>query len=204
MRILALGDVVGRAGRKAIIDALPEVKKEYKVDFVVVNVENAAGGFGLMPYMGEEFLASGVDVMTSGNHIYDKRDIYDYIATQPRLLRPANYAPEAPGKGMWIGESSCGVLVAVINLQGRVFMAANDCPFRAADSCIAIAKAKGAKIILVDHHAEATSEKMALAWYLDGRVTAVVGTHTHIQTADEKNSSRRYCLHYGPWYDWSI
>lgn len=185
MRILILGDIVGRAGRVAVVESLCRLKHEYKIDFVVANVENAAAGFGLMPYMGEEFLAAGVDVMTSGNHIYDKRDIYDYIRTQPRLLRPANYAPEAPGTGCWVGEASNGLVVAVINVQGRVFMAPNDCPFRSADKLIESVQQQ-TRIIIVDHHAEATSEKMAMGWYLDGRVTAVVGTHTHVQTADER------------------
>jgi metallophosphoesterase (TIGR00282 family) len=185
MKILMIGDIVGRPGRNVVVERLKEIKKERNIDFVVANVENAAAGFGLLPYMGEEFLAAGVDVMTSGNHIFDKRDIIEYIKDQPRLLRPANYAQDVPGLGLWVGQAKNGVAVAVINIQGRVFMAPNDCPFRCADRLIADLAGK-ARVILVDHHAEATSEKIAMGWYLDGRVSAVVGTHTHVPTADER------------------
>lgn len=185
MKVLMLGDVVGRTGRAAINERLKEVKRDLATDFVVVNVENAAAGFGLLPYMAEEFLAAGVDVMTSGNHIFDKRDILEYFKDQPRLLRPANFAESVPGSGLWKGNAKNGVPISVINLQGRVFMAPNDCQFRAADRLIADAQ-RHSRVILVDHHAEATSEKVALGWYLDGRVSAVVGTHTHVPTADER------------------
>jgi 2',3'-cyclic-nucleotide 2'-phosphodiesterase len=180
-----IGDIVGRPGRNMVIEHLKEIKEQHQIDFVVANVENAAAGFGLLPYMGEEFLAAGVDVMTSGNHIFDKRDVQDYFKDQPRLLRPANYPDDVPGSGLWVGRSKNSITIAVINIQGRVFMAPNDCPFRAADRLIASQSGK-ARIILVDHHAEASSEKVAMGWYLDGRCSAVVGTHTHIQTADER------------------
>lgn len=180
-----IGDIVGRVGRAAVTEQLKNIRREYKIDFVVANVENAAGGFGMLPYMAEDFLSAGVDVMTSGNHIFDKRDILDYIKDQPRLLRPANYAQELPGSGVWTGKSNQGILVSVINLQGRIFMAPNDCPFHAVDK-ILNSLDKKIKIILVDNHAEATSEKVAMGWYLDGRVSAVVGTHTHVPTADER------------------
>lgn len=180
-----IGDIVGRPGRNVVVERLKEIRREREIDFVVANVENAAAGFGLMPYMGEEFLEAGVDVMTSGNHIFDKRDVIDYIKDQPRLLRPANYPEDVPGRGLWLGNTKKGVAVAVINIQGRVFMAPNDCPFRAVDRLINSVSDK-AKVILVDHHAEASSEKVAMGWYLDGRVSAVVGTHTHVPTADER------------------
>ncbi|MEW6731541.1 MAG: TIGR00282 family metallophosphoesterase [Acidobacteriota bacterium] len=185
MRILMIGDIVGRTGRAVVVERLRELRKEQNIDFVVANVENAAAGFGLLPYMGEELLAAGIDVMTSGNHIFDKRDIIEYIKDQPRLLRPANYAEDVPGRGIWVGATANDIKIAVINIQGRVFMAPTDCPFRAADRLIASVNGK-VRVILVDHHAEATSEKMAMGWYLDGRCSAVVGTHTHVPTADER------------------
>ncbi|MBK7996987.1 MAG: TIGR00282 family metallophosphoesterase [Blastocatellia bacterium] len=184
MKVLMIGDIVGRIGRAVIIEQLKNIRRDYEIDFVVANVENAAGGFGMLPYMGEEFLAAGVDIMTSGNHIFDKRDILEYIKDQPKLLRPANYPVEIPGSGVWSGKHK-SIPIAVINLQGRVFMAPNDCPFHAVDRILNNLD-KNIRIILVDHHAEATSEKMALGWYLDGRVSAVVGTHTHVPTADER------------------
>ena len=173
MKVILIGDVVGKPGRRALLAKLKQLKTEHEAEFVVANVENAAEGAGVVPKIGDEILAAGVDVMTSGNHIYDKREVIAYIENQPRLLRPANYAPETPGRGVWVGSTQSGTPVAVVNLQGRVFMAPSDCPFRA-------------RVILVDHHAEATSEKQALGRYLDGRVSAVVGTHTHVQTADEQ------------------
>lgn len=185
MRILMIGDIVGRAGRAVVMEQLKNIRREHKLDFVVANVENAAGGFGMLPYMAEEFLTAGVDVMTSGNHIFDKRDILDYIKDQPRLLRPANYPAEVPGSGLWVGKNKQDIPIAVINLQGRVFMAPNDCAFHAVDKILSSLDSK-VKVILVDHHAEATSEKMALGWYLDGKVSVVVGTHTHVPTADER------------------
>ena len=185
MKVILIGDVVGKPGRRALLANLKQLKVQHEAEFVVANVENAAEGAGVVPKIGDEILSAGVDVMTSGNHIYDKREVIAYIENQPRLLRPANYAPETPGRGVWVGSTQSGTPVAVINLQGRVFMAPSDCPFRTADRLIGEVSSR-ARIILVDHHAEATSEKQALGRYLDGRVSAVVGTHTHVQTADEQ------------------
>jgi metallophosphoesterase (TIGR00282 family) len=185
MKVIIIGDIVGKPGRQVLSQTLRGLKEEHEAEFVVANVENAAGGAGVIPRVGEEILNSGVDVMTSGNHIYDKKEVYKYIENEPRLLRPANYAPETPGRGAWMGSTASGTPVAVINVQGRVFMPATDCPFRTADRLITDAKSKAA-VIIVDHHAEATSEKWAMGRYLDGRVSVVVGTHTHVQTADEQ------------------
>lgn len=161
-----------------------------KVELLVINVENAAGGFGVTPAICEEFFELGADVLTTGNHVWDKKEINDYLASGTnngssarRVLRPANYPADAPGTGFYEGVTHSGVPYAVMNLQGRVFMIHNDCPFRTADRLLEKTKAK---VILVDMHAEATSEKMAMGWYLDGRVTAVLGTHTHIPTADTR------------------
>jgi hypothetical protein len=184
IRILMTGDTVARAGRRALEERLHDLRARREIDFVVSNVENAAAGFSITPRIAEDLLAAGVDVMTSGNHIFDKKEILEYIEKQPRLLRPANYAPGVPGKGRWVGKVR-GVPIAVINLQGRVFMTPCDDPFRCADAQLA-ALEPSVKIILVDVHAEATSEKMAMGRYLDGRASAVAGTHTHVQTADEQ------------------
>lgn len=185
MKVIILGDVVGKPGIRVLCQSLRQLKEKHEAEFVVVNVENAADGTGLTPQIGDQILAAGVDVMTSGNHIYDKKDVIKYIENQPRLLRPANYAPETPGRGLWLGSTNSGTQVAVINVQGRVFMPPTDCPFRTADKLIGEIGNR-ASVIIVDHHAEATSEKMALGRYLDGRVSVVVGTHTHVQTADEQ------------------
>lgn len=185
MRVLIIGDVVGSPGRKILSESLKKLKEQHEAEFIVVNVENAAAGAGLTPAIGDEILATGADVMTSGNHIYDKKDVFPYIESEKRLLRPANYAPDAPGRGVWLGTTSAGTPVAVINLQGRVFMPATECPFRTADKILSEIQSR-ASVIIVDHHAEATSEKIALGRYLDGRVSVVVGTHTHVQTADEE------------------
>jgi metallophosphoesterase (TIGR00282 family) len=185
MKVIVIGDVVGKPGRKALCDWLKRLKEEYEAEFVVANVENAAEGAGVVPRVAEEILAAGVDVMTSGNHIYDKKDVIQYMEKEPRLLRPANYAPDAPGRGLWLGSSASGTQVAVINIQGRIFMPPSECPFRTADR-ILTEVGNRASVIIVDHHAEATSEKLAMGRYLDGRVSAVVGTHTHVQTADEQ------------------
>lgn len=184
LRVLLTGDTVARAGRRVLEERLLDLRAEREIDFVVSNIENAAAGFSITPRIAEDLLAAGVDVMTSGNHIFDKKEILEYIEKQPRLLRPANYAPGVPGKGRWTGKVR-GVPIAVINLQGRVFMTPCDDPFRCAEAQLA-ALEPSVKIILVDMHAEATSEKMAMGRYLDGRVSAVVGTHTHVQTADEQ------------------
>ena len=178
------GDTVARSGRRALEERLHDLRSQREIDFVVSNVENAAGGFSITPRIAEDMLSAGVDVMTSGNHIFDKKEILEYIDKQPRLLRPANYAPGVPGKGRWVGKVR-GVPVAVINLQGRVFMSQCDDPFRCADTQLA-ALEPSVKIILVDMHAEATSEKIAMGRYLDGRASVVAGTHTHVQTADEQ------------------
>jgi 2',3'-cyclic-nucleotide 2'-phosphodiesterase len=185
MKIVIIGDVVGKPGRSVLTATLKKLKERHEAEFVIANVENAAEGAGLVPKVGDEILAAGVDVMTSGNHIFDKKEVIGYIENQPRLLRPANYAPDAPGRGLWLGSTDSGTQVAVINLQGRIFMPPTDCPFRAVDRLLAEIGNR-ASVIIVDHHAEATSEKLAMGRYLDGRVSAVVGTHTHVQTADEQ------------------
>jgi metallophosphoesterase (TIGR00282 family) len=185
MRVLFIGDVFGKPGRKALFEKLQALIQAYGVDFSIANVENAAGGFGVTPQIIKEFLDAEIDVLTSGNHVWDKRDILPYLSQQPRLLRPHNYPSAAPGTGLFIGDSRCGVRIAVINLQGRVYMPALDCPFAVGEAAVEEAR-RQTKVVLVDFHAEATSEKQAFAWYMDGRVSAVVGTHTHVQTADER------------------
>ncbi|MFN0123005.1 MAG: TIGR00282 family metallophosphoesterase [Blastocatellia bacterium] len=184
MRILMIGDIVARPGRQIVLARLGEVRREYELDMVIANVENAAAGFSITPPLAVELFAAGVDVMTSGNHIFDKKEVPEYINSETRLLRPANYAPGTPGGGMWTGQVD-NTPVAVLNLQGRVFMPATDCPFRAADAALAQLP-PDTRVILVDMHGEASSEKMAMGRYLDGRVSCVVGTHTHVQTADEQ------------------
>lgn len=182
--ILFLGDVIGRPGRRILKRHLPRLEAQYAPTLVVANGENAAGGIGITEKVGRELL-SCVHVLTSGNHIWDKKEALDYMEREPRLLRPANYPPQNPGRGTFVFEPEKGPKIGVLNLQGRVFMEPIDCPFRVADSEIEALKA-ATPIVVVDFHAEATSEKQALAWYLDGRVTAVVGTHTHVPTADER------------------
>ncbi|MEE2821665.1 MAG: TIGR00282 family metallophosphoesterase [Acidobacteriota bacterium] len=189
MKILFVGDVVGRAGRGLLKKHLSRIKVEHQVELTIVNVENAAGGFGITKALGEKILRYGVDVMTSGNHIWDKKEVYEYFSEQPRLLRPGNYPPGTPGNYLYIAESLNGFPVAVINLQGRVFMPNIDCPFRLAER--EVAKLSGeVTAIVIDFHAEATSEKVAFGWFMDGKVSAVVGTHTHIPTADAKVLSK--------------
>jgi metallophosphoesterase (TIGR00282 family) len=185
MKVIIVGDIVGKPGRKVLTATLKKLKEQHEAEFVVANVENAAEGAGVIPKVGDEILGAGVDVMTSGNHIFDKKEVIQYIENQPRLLRPANYAPDAPGRGLWLGSTASGTQVAVINIQGRVFMPPTDCPFRTADRLLDEIGNR-ASVIIVDHHAEATSEKLAMGRYLDGRVSVVVGTHTHVQTADEQ------------------
>ena len=186
MRILFIGDIFGQAGRRMVRDTLPLLRDEFEPDLVLANAENAAAGFGITPPLVEELLDLNIAVLTSGNHIWDKKEIYPYLREHldGRLLRPANYPEEAPGHGLYVGKTPAGVGYAVINLQGRVFMPAIDCPFRKADALLHGIPPE-VKIRIVDMHAEATSEKQAMGWYLDGRVTAVLGTHTHIPTADE-------------------
>ena len=185
MKILFVGDIVGRGGRRALQQNLGKVQEERGIDFTIVNVENAAGGFGVSVPIAESILRMGADVLTSGNHVWDQKEVFPYLDRQPRLLRPGNYPPGVPGHGVWVGESSSGIPVAVINLQGRVFMQAIDCPFRMIEQEIENLD-PSIKVNLVDFHAEATAEKMAFAWYVDGQVSAVVGTHTHIPTADAR------------------
>lgn len=185
MNILFIGDVIGRTGRRALSDRLHRLVDEHQVDLVVANGENAAAGFGLTAPIAMELFDLGVDVITSGNHIWDKREVYDYLDREERVLRPANYPPGLPGRGAGIFTTSAGLKVGVMNLEGRVFMNNLDCPFRAADSLIDELQQQ-TPIIFIDFHAEATSEKMALGCYLDGRVSAVICTHTHVQTADER------------------
>ena len=185
MKILFVGDVVGRAGRRALQQHLGEIQREHEIDFTIANVENAAGGFGLTDSIGKEILRCGVDVMTSGNHIWDKKEVFSYLEREPRLLRPGNYPPGTPGNYSYVGESRTGKPVGVINLQGRVFMPLTDCPFRMAERRVA-ALARETRLVVVDFHAEATSEKIAFGWFMDGKVSAVVGTHTHVPTADAR------------------
>ena len=184
MNVLMIGDVVAKPGRIAVLERIQDLREQYQVDFAVMNAENVAGGFSITPSLGEQLFAAGIDVMTSGNHIFDKKEAIEYVAKQPRLLRPANYPPGTPGKGVWNGEVN-GAKVAVMNFMGRVFMPPCDDPFRVADSLIASLNPE-TRIRIVDIHAEATSEKVAMGWYLDGRASAVLGTHTHVQTADER------------------
>jgi metallophosphoesterase (TIGR00282 family) len=184
MKVLMIGDVVARPGRVAVLERIQDLREQHSIDLAVMNAENVAGGFSITPSLAEELFANGIDVMTSGNHIFDKREVFPYIARQRRLLRPANYPKGTPGGGVWAGEVR-GVRVAVLSLMGRVFMPPSDDPFRVADEVLE-ALGPEVRVRLVDMHAEATSEKIAMAWHLDGRVSAVVGTHTHVQTADER------------------
>ncbi len=185
MRVLFIGDVFGKPGRRILELRLRSLIAEHRVDFCIANVENAAGGFGLTPEIAEELLSRDIDLLTSGNHIWDKKAIIPYLGSQPRLLRPANYPSPAPGTGIFLDDTRCGVRIAVLNLQGRVYMPAIDCPFATAKTAIEQIRKK-TRVILVDFHGEATSEKQAFAWRFDGVVSAVVGTHTHVQTADER------------------
>jgi len=184
-RLFFIGDIVGRPGRELVRRGLSALVGRHRVDLVIANVENAAAGFGVTPDIAEELFELGVHVMTGGNHIFDKKEILPYFGEQPRLLRPANYPEGAPGRGLYVARATNGVDVAVLNLMGRVFMTALDDPFRAARFEVDAVRAR-APIVFVDFHAEATSEKVAMGWHLDGRVAAVVGTHTHVQTADER------------------
>ena len=179
-----IGDVVSKPGRLAVLERIQDLREQNRIDLAIMNAENLAGGFSVTPSLCDQLFSSGIDVMTSGNHIFDKREAIDYIGKQPRLIRPANYPPNTPGKGIWVGEKN-GVGIAVINLMGRVFMPPADDPFRIVDTMLE-SLTSNTTIKLVDMHAEATSEKVAMGWYLDGRVSAVVGTHTHVQTADER------------------
>jgi 2',3'-cyclic-nucleotide 2'-phosphodiesterase len=191
LQILFVGDIFGSAGRRIVREHLAHVIESRNVDLVVINAENSAGGFGVTPAIADELFDLGAHVLTTGNHVWDKREIIEYMQSVPedsherprRVIRPANYVAGTPGHGVYEGALADGQTYAVINLQGRVFMASNDDPFRVADALLEKIKAR---VILVDFHAEATSEKVALGWYLDGRVTAVLGTHTHVPTADDR------------------
>jgi metallophosphoesterase (TIGR00282 family) len=184
MKLLMIGDVVAKPGRLAVLERVQDLRQQHSISCAIMNAENLAGGFSVTPSLCEQLFDSGIDVMTSGNHIFDKREAVEYIRKQPRLLRPANYPPNTPGSGLWVGTIDT-VKVAVISLMGRVFMPPSDDPFRTVDALLASLDSE-VQIRLVDIHAEATSEKVAMGWYLDGRVSAVVGTHTHVQTADER------------------
>ncbi|EHP86229.1 metallophosphoesterase [Geobacter metallireducens RCH3] len=185
VNILFIGDIVGAPGRQAVSRELHRLIDRYRIDLVIANGENAAGGFGITEEKARELYSLGIDVLTSGNHVWDKKESYPYIRREERLVRPANYPPETIGRGSTVVRTAGGISIGILNLEGRVFMNSLDCPFRAADREIVQLKEQ-ANIIFVDFHAEATSEKVALGWYLDGKVSAVVGTHTHVQTADER------------------
>ena len=184
MNILFIGDIFASPGRRIVADHLRDIVESNSIELAIANAENAAGGFGITPAIAEELFALGIHVLTSGNHVWDKRDVYDYFERQPRLLRPANY-PEAPGRGVIVVRARNGVDCAVLNLQGRTYMPSTDCPFRKADQLLKELD-PAVKVRFVDFHAEVTSEKIAMGWYLDGRVSAVVGTHTHVPTADTR------------------
>jgi metallophosphoesterase (TIGR00282 family) len=185
MKLLFIGDIVGRPGRDLVKQGLSAIVEHHEIDLVIANAENAAAGFGITREIGDQLLDWGVDVMTSGNHIWDKREALDYIGTEPRLLRPANYPAGVPGRGSYLARTDDGRPVGVVNAMGRVFMLSIDDPFAVVLKEIEALRAR-TRIIFVDFHAEATSEKLAMGWHLDGKVTAVVGTHTHVQTADER------------------
>ncbi len=185
MRILMIGDIVGQPGRTAVKAMLDKIKINYRVDFTVANGENAAGGIGITEAIYRDLMALGIDVLTMGNHVWDKKEVMDFIDREDRILRPANYPGNPPGRGIGLFQVKDFGLIGIANISGRVFMNDLDCPFKTADSCIDELK-KDTEAILVDFHAEATSEKVAMGWYLDGKVSAVIGTHTHVQTADER------------------
>jgi metallophosphoesterase (TIGR00282 family) len=184
MKILFIGDIFSSVGRRIVADHLADIRATEQIDLAIANAENSAGGFGVTPSIAEELFALGLDVLTSGNHIWDKREIYDYFARRPALLRPANYVTSAPGSGVVVVKARNGVESAVINLQGRAYMPSTDCPFRKADEILE--SLASVRVRFVDFHAELTSEKMAMGWHLDGRVSAVMGTHTHVPTADTR------------------
>jgi metallophosphoesterase (TIGR00282 family) len=185
VKILFIGDIVGRTGRHAVTALVPRLVDEHDVDLTIANCENAAGGIGVTPRTGREILNAGIDVLTSGNHVWDKRDAFEFLSDCERVLRPANYPPGAAGSGSGVFKARNGVKVGVVNLQGRVFMQEIDCPFRTGSELLRELHEE-TPVLIVDVHAEATSEKLALGWYLAGQASAVLGTHTHIQTADER------------------
>ena len=185
MKILFIGDIFGKPGREIVRRALPALIERHSLDFVIANGENSAAGFGITGDIADVLFGYGIDVMTSGNHIWDKKEVLDYIPRQPKLLRPANFPAGVPGRGSYLGRTRTGEPIGVVNVMGRVFMTPLDDPFATALKEIEALRAK-TRVIVVDFHAEATSEKVAMAWHLDGRATAVLGTHTHVQTADER------------------
>src|SRR5205807_7885423 len=185
MRILFIGDIVGSPGRGIVLERLEDTVSNEQADLVIANGENAASGFGITPRLTEELLSAGIEVLSGGNHIWDRKEILDFIPREPRLLRPANFPAASPGSGLFCGTSQKGIPYAVMCLQGRIFMASNDDPFSVADREVGKLQTE-TKVIIVDMHAEATSEKQAMGWFLDGRVSAVLGTHTHVQTSDER------------------
>jgi metallophosphoesterase (TIGR00282 family) len=185
MRILFIGDIFGRPGREIVRRALPALVERESLDFVIANVENSAAGFGVTGDIADAILSYGVDAMTTGNHVWDKKEVLDYMPRQPKLLRPANFPAGAPGRGSYLGRTRSGEPIGVVNVMGRIFMQPIDDPFAVVLKEIESLRGK-ARVIVVDMHAEATSEKVAMAWHLDGRATAVFGTHTHVQTADER------------------
>ena len=186
MKLLFIGDIVGRPGRDLVKRGLRAIVATHDINFVIANGENSAAGFGITREIGDQLFSYGVEVMTSGNHIWDKKEALDYIVREPRLLRPANYPAGAPGHGATLVTAANGVKVGVVNVMGRVFLANIDDPFTTAAREVARLRAEGAALVFVDMHAEVTSEKIAMGWYLDGQATAVVGTHTHVQTADNR------------------
>jgi 2',3'-cyclic-nucleotide 2'-phosphodiesterase len=185
MKLLFIGDIFGKPGREIVRRGLPALIEHHEIDFVIANGENAAAGFGITGDIADVLFGYGIDVMTSGNHVWDKKEVLDYIPRQPRLLRPANFPAGVPGRGSYLGRTRTGEPVGVVNVMGRIFMTPLDDPFAVALREIEALRAK-TRVIIVDFHAEATSEKVAMAWHLDGRATAVLGTHTHVQTADER------------------
>jgi 2',3'-cyclic-nucleotide 2'-phosphodiesterase len=185
MRILFIGDIFGKPGREIARRAVPALIERESLDFVIANVENAAAGFGITGDIADTILGYGVDVMTTGNHVWDKKEVLDYMPRQPKLLRPANFPAGAPGRGSYLGQTRTGEPIGVINVMGRIFMQPLEDPFAIVQREIDALRAK-ARVIIVDFHAEATSEKVAMGWHLDGRVTGVFGTHTHVQTADDR------------------
>jgi metallophosphoesterase (TIGR00282 family) len=185
VNLLFIGDVMGKPGRQAVAARLPELVSRYRIEFTIANAENAAGGLGVTPAVADELLAVGVNCLTTGNHVWKHREFVEYAAGEPRIVRPANYPPGTPGRGAEVYLTPQGTSVGVLSVVGRVFMEPLDCPFRAADREIEALRGR-TKVLVADLHAEASSEKVALGWYLDGRVAAAIGTHTHVQTADER------------------
>ncbi len=185
VKILFIGDIVGNPGRKAVKHVLSSLKKEYQVDYCIANGENSAGGIGITYVVAQELYKTGIDAITMGNHTWSKKEITNFIDSDEKIVRPANYPSELPGKSSTIINGQSGK-IGIVNVLGSVYMESIDCPFRAAEREVDLLKKAGVKVIIIDIHAEATSEKCALAWYLDGRVSCVLGTHTHVQTADER------------------